>query len=193
MTKKLTTDITKFFYEMGTLRKVVRAHRQTLLTDDLSDNIASHTFRVCIIGMTLAQLEKADVSKVILMCLLHDVSESRSGDQNWVHKKYVKVFENEIMQAQIKLLPNSRKLLNVVNEYNERKTKEAQIAKDADRLDQTLLENEYMWMGNQEAKTWGRTNRTSLFSKSAKSLLLEICKQKPSDWWTNSEWSDKRR
>ena len=193
MTKKLTADITKFFYEMGTLRKVVRAHRQTLLTDDLSDNIASHTFRVCIIGMTLAQLEKADVSKVILMCLLHDVSESRSGDQNWVHKKYVKVFENEIMQAQIKLLPNSRKLLNVVNEYNERKTKEAQIAKDADRLDQTLLENEYMWMGNQEAKTWGRTNRTSLFSKSAKSLLLEICKQKPSDWWTNSEWSDKRR
>ncbi len=193
MTKKLTVDITKFFYEMGTLRKVIRAHRQTLLTDDLSDNIASHTFRVCIIGMTLAQLEKADVSKVILMCLLHDVSESRSGDQNWIHKRYVKVFENEIIQAQIKPLPNSKKLLNVINEYNERKTKEAQIAKDADRLDQTLLENEYVWMGNQEAKTWGRTNRTSLSSKSAKSLLREICKQKPSDWWTKGGWSDERR
>lgn len=193
MIKKQTANITKFFYEMGTLRKIVRAHRQTLLTDDLSDNIASHTFRVCIIGMTLAQLEKADVSKVILMCLLHDVSESRSGDQNWVHKKYVKVFDNEIIQSQIKPLPNSRELLNIINEYNERKTKEAQIAKDADRLDQTLLENEYMWMGNQEAKTWGRTNRASLFSKSAKSLLLEICKQRPSDWWRSSEWTDQRR
>ncbi len=193
MTKKLTVDITKFFYEIGTLRKIVRSHRQTLLTDDLSDNIASHTFRVCIIGMMLAQLEKANVSKVVLMCLLHDITESRSGDQNWVHKKYVKVFEDEIIKSQVKPLPNSKGLLNIIHEYHKRKTKEAQIAKDADRLDQTLLENEYTWTGNQEAKTWGRTNRTSLFSKSAKSLLLEICKQKPSDWWTNGGWSDERR
>src|SRR3990167_9352769 len=118
MTRKQIIDVTKFFYEIGTLRKIARTHRQTLLTDDLSDNIASHTFRVCIIGMILAQLEKADISKVVLMCLLHDVSESRSGDQNWVHKKYVKVYEDEIIQSQIKPLPNSQELLNVINEYN---------------------------------------------------------------------------
>ncbi len=76
MTKKQISDITKFFYEMGTLRKIARSHRQSLLTDDLSDNIASHTFRVCMIGMMLAQVEKADVSKVVLMCLLHDISET---------------------------------------------------------------------------------------------------------------------
>jgi len=63
MTRKQIIDVTKFFYEIGTLRKIARTHRQTLLTDDLSDNIASHTFRVCIIGMILAQLEKADISK----------------------------------------------------------------------------------------------------------------------------------
>ena len=96
MTKKVAADISKFFYEMGTLRKVSRAHRQLLLTDDPSDNIASHTFRVCIIGMILAQLENVDIPKVVLMCLLHDITESRSGDQNWVNKKYVKVFEEEI-------------------------------------------------------------------------------------------------
>lgn len=193
MTKKVVVNISKFFYEMGTLRKVVRAHRQILLTDDLSDNIASHTFRVCIIGMILAQLENANVSKIVLMCLLHDVTESRSGDQNWVNKKYVKVFEDEIIKSQIGSLPNSKELLKIIQEYNDRKTKEAQIAKDADRLDQTLLEREYVWAGNQEAKTWGRTNRTSLFSKSAKSLLIEIIKQKPSDWWTKGGWTNQRR
>lgn len=26
------------------------------------------------------------------MCLAHDIAEVRSNDQNWVHKKYVKVF-----------------------------------------------------------------------------------------------------
>lgn len=193
MTKKQISNITKFFYEMGTLRKIARAHRQSLLTDDLSDNIASHTFRVCIIGMMLAQLEKVDVSKVVLMCLLHDISETRSGDQNWVHKKYVKVFEDDIINSQIKPLPNSKEILNIINEYRDRKTKEAQVAKDADRIDQRLLEREYIWMGNQEAKSWGRTNSLSLISKSAKLLLGEICKQKPSDWWTKGGWSDQRR
>jgi len=110
-----------------------------------------------------------------------------------VHKKYVKVFEDDIINSQIKPLPNSKEILNIINEYRDRKTKEAQVAKDADRLDQTLLENEYIWMGNQEAKSWGRTNRTSLFFKSSKQLLVEICKQKPSDWWTKGGWFDQRK
>jgi putative hydrolase of HD superfamily len=83
-----------FLYEIGTMRKTARAHRQTLLTDDLSDNIASHSYRVTWIGWFLAKAEKVDPYKVLLMCLSHDLSETRSGDQNWIHKKYIKVFEN---------------------------------------------------------------------------------------------------
>jgi len=46
----------RFFLEVGSLRKLARSHRQTLLTDDLSDNIASHSYRVVVIAYMLAQL-----------------------------------------------------------------------------------------------------------------------------------------
>src|SRR3989304_1489360 len=68
-------SLASFFFELGTLRKILRSHRQTLLTDDLSDNIASHSFRVTLIGWFLAKLEQADPYKVLLMCLFHDFSE----------------------------------------------------------------------------------------------------------------------
>jgi len=46
-----------FLFELGTMRKVLRMHRQTLLTDDMSDNIATHSFRVTMIGWLLAKKE----------------------------------------------------------------------------------------------------------------------------------------
>jgi putative hydrolases of HD superfamily len=96
---------TDFFYEVGTMRKLSRMHRQTLLTDDLSDNIASHTFRTTLIGWVLAKEEGFDPYKVVMMCLLHDVGETRSNDHNWIHKRYVKVYEKEINDEQLGALP----------------------------------------------------------------------------------------
>ena len=151
---KKIKELTSFFFEIGTLRKIARSHRQTLLTDDLSDNIASHSFRVAIIGYFLAKEAGADADKVIKMCLLHDIEESRAADQNWIHKKYIKVFEDEIRKEQLEKIPNSKELLNLSKEYDEKKSLEAKIAKDADLLDQVLLLREYEWMGNKEAKRW---------------------------------------
>lgn len=42
--------IANFLYELGTMRKLMRAHRQVLLTDDMSDSIASHSYRVAMIA-----------------------------------------------------------------------------------------------------------------------------------------------
>lgn len=43
-------NIVNFLLEIGSLKKIVRSHRQSFLTDDLSDNIASHSHKVSIIG-----------------------------------------------------------------------------------------------------------------------------------------------
>jgi putative hydrolase of HD superfamily len=189
--------LTNFLFEIGTLRKTARSHRQTLLTDDLSDNIASHSFRVSIIGMFLAQLEKADVKKVMMMCLIHDTSETRSGDQNWVHKKYLKVFEDEIIGSQLSFLPKNSEVVKASKEYQKRKSLEAKVAKDADLLDQLLLLKEYAWQGNLEAKQWleGKHHQGLMFTNNAKKIAREIQKQKPSDWWRaqNGGWSSRRR
>lgn len=186
--------LSQFFYEVGTLRKLVRSHRQTLLTDDQSDNIASHSYRVALISWFLAKEECADTNKVLLMGLLHDLGETRSGDQNWVHKRYVKVFEKQILKEQFSNLPYKNELIKLAKEYSERKTLEAKIAKDADLLDQILLLKEYAWQGNNEAKTWLKDNAQEkmIKTKTAKKLAGEIMEQKPHDWWWNI-WSPKRR
>jgi putative hydrolase of HD superfamily len=188
-----------FLYEIGTMRKIARAHRQSLLTDDLSDNIASHSYRVTWIGYLLAKMEKADANKVLLMCLAHDTAEARSNDQNWVHKKYVKVYEDEIIKDQLENLPGENELQELLNEYHDRKTKESKIAKDADLLDQILLVKEYAMIGNMEALRWqksggkkGNTHFNLLSTASAKKLAHEIVKQNPSEWWQNV-WTEKRR
>ncbi len=188
------SNLTNFFYEIGTLRKLVRAHRQTLLTDDLSDNIASHSFRVSLIGYFLAKEEKLDAYKVLLMCLFHDIPETRSGDQNWVHKKYLKVYEDEIISDQLDNLPNKQELSQIAKEYQERKTSEAKVAKDADLLDQIFLLKEYSWQGNQEALSWlkGGQQEKRLYSKSAKKIAKLIYKNKPHAWWTNLWTADRR-
>lgn len=195
MIKNKDRNLANFAYELGTLRKIIRAHRQVLITDDTSDNIASHTFRVSILGWFLAKQEKVDPYKVMLMCLLHDVSEARSNDLNWVHKKYVKVFEEEITKDQFRDLPFEDDLLKITGEYNLRQSKESRIAKDADLLDQILLIEEYSYQGNKEALTWKKgkgEHVKKIFSASAKRLARQIKKQKPSEWWANV-WTSKRR
>lgn len=191
--------IVDFLFEIGTMRKLARMHRQTLLTDDLSDSISAHSYRTTMIGWQLAKMEGADLYKTVMMCLLHDVAETRSGDHNWVHKKYVKIFEKEITQDQLGSLPHGD-LMELAEEYQKRESAEAIIAKDADLLDQIFLLREYEWQGNKEAAIWleGKNDKTgnkqalNLQSESAKKIAKVVFTQDPSAWW-NDIWTSNNR
>jgi putative hydrolase of HD superfamily len=191
--------IVDFIFEVGTMRKLARIHRQTLLTDDLSDNIAAHSYRAALIGWHLAKMEGVDSYKTVMMCLLHDTAETRSGDHNWVHKKYVKIFEDEIVKDQLGSLPYGE-LNELASEYHQRESKEAIIAKDADLLDQIFLLREYEWQGTKEAKVWlegkngkeGNDQGLHLHSESAKKVAKEAFSREPSAWWGDI-WTSENR
>lgn len=196
--KKDFSRIANFLFEIGTMRKLPRMHRQTLLTDDASDTIASHSFRVAMIAWFLAKAEKADPYKVVMMALTHDMGEARTGDHNWIHKRYVKIFEDEVNKEQFGTLPYDD-LKKLSDEYVKRESKEAIITKNADTLDQILLLREYEWQGNQEAKLWlygkdkkGQSQLSKLTLESAKSLGKELYRLSPSEWWNNL-WTSKNR
>ena len=169
-----------------------------LLCQDLSDNIASHSFRVALIGYFLAVNLGADSSKVVKMCLIHDLEEARTGDQNWLHKKYIKSFEDEVRKEQLFGLEKTEDLKELSHEYDERKTLEAQITKDADFLDQLFLLREYEWQGNKEAGLWLKSEKTEsqqekrMFTDLAKEIAKELKNQDPSSWWQSS-WTAKKR
>lgn len=192
------TRIADFLFEAGTMHKILRAHRQALLTDDLSDNIATHSYRVALIGWFLAKKESADPYKVLMMCLLHDFGEIRTNDHNWVHKRYIKTFDAELIEEQFGTLPYPE-LKEVAEEYEKRESKESIIAKNADLLDQILSLKEYELQGNKEASIWlrGKNREDShrldgLTLDSARELGNAIYERSPSDWW-NDIWTSKNR
>jgi 5'-deoxynucleotidase YfbR-like HD superfamily hydrolase len=108
------------------------------------------------------------------------------------------VYEDEIRYDQLKDLPNSKELLKLSKEYQERKTLESKIAKDADLLDETFLLREYDWQGNKEAKDWLRGlkkqshHEKMMYTKLARDLAKEAKKQPPSSWWKKL-WTPNRR
>jgi putative hydrolases of HD superfamily len=173
-----------FFFEVGTMRRIQRMHRQTLLVEDSSDTIASHSYRVTLIGWHLAKLAGADPYKVVMMCLTHDLGEIRSNDHNWVHKRYVKIYEQEITKDQLGKLPFTD-LFDFAQEYEGRTSLESIIAKDADILDQILLLREYEWQGSAEAKIWlsDAHHLNSLKTEAAKTLGATLIERSPSEWW----------
>ncbi len=191
--------IVDFLFEIGTMRKLPRIHQQMLLSQDLSDNIATHSYRTAITAWFLAKMEKADPYKTLVMALFHDTKEIRSGDHNYVHKKYIKIYEDEIAKDQLGNLPFND-LFEIDSEFEARKSKEAIVAKDADLLDQIFLLKEYAHQGITEAKIWlegkGKEKENiqyqNLKTKSAKKLGKEILTGKVSGWWENI-WTSKNR
>ena len=180
-------NIAKFLYELGTMRKLPRMHGQTFLSSDLTDNIASHSFRVPFIGWMIAKGEGLDPYKVAMMSLIHDLGEARSGDHNWVHKRYVKIEEDQIVEEQLGSLPYGD-LFALAKEYRARTCQEAIAAKDADLIDQILLMHEYAHQGNTEALRWIEGDRKqvrldALKLLTSKKIAEAIFETKVYEWW----------
>ena len=79
------------------------------------------------------------------MCLFHDVAEARTGDANFINQQYVDLHEEEARKDQARGLPIGDEMLNLLKEYEQRETKEAIVAKDADLLDQMVLQHEHLY------------------------------------------------
>ncbi len=172
--------IVNFFFEIATLRRLTRSHRQMIA--EVSDNISDHSFRVAIIGMILAELEKCGVDKAMKMCLFHDLAEARTGDANFINQQYVKLNEDEARIDQMENLPIAEEVLNLLNEYEQRETKESIVAKDADLLDQMILQQEYFYKDKQNGRIWQDHSEKSLKTESAKKLARKIREANPFEW-----------
>ena len=189
-------EIVNFLFEVGTAKNIVRSHRQVINWSN--DTIASHSFRVAIIGLILANLEKVgkedksssspfaaarvNGDKVLKMCLLHDLAELRTGDANFINKFYRTENEEKAIQDQWENIVGGKELISLLKEYNERKSKEAIIAKDADILDQIFLQKEYLSHRPYDFKKWHTYHEKKLKTKSALKIARLVFKIEIMDW-----------
>ena len=167
---------------MGMLKKTPRTGYQFLGSG--GESVADHSFRTAVIGYVLASQEPgADCNKVVLMCLFHDFPEARTGDLNYVNKKYVDAKEKTAVEDLANTLPFGDELRELILEFIEGKTREAQLAWDADQLEMILALKEYKDVGNTYADEWLEFSLKRLQTDTAKELARTILETDSSLWW----------
>lgn len=179
----------EFLYEVGTLRFLERKWRQFLNPN--FQNITEHKFRVVWIAMILAKHEKVkNIEKIIKMALIHDLAESRTGDADYVGRQYNERNEELAIEDMLEGTSLKDEFLSLVKEYEERKTIEAKIVKDADNLDVDLELQEQEAQGHTLKKVWSKMRGTAvydrLFTAAAKKLWKQIQTSNPHDWHVNA-------
>jgi putative hydrolase of HD superfamily len=178
-----------FLFEVGMLKKTPRTGYQFLGTG--KESVAEHTFRMTIIGYLLSlQDPKADAMKTTLMCLFHDLHEARTGDLNYVNKRYVQIDEDKAVQDLAQGLPFKDEILSLTREFTEAKSVEACISKDADQLDLILSLKEQQDLGNAYAREWLHYAVQRLQTGSARKMAQEILETDSTEWWfkKKTEW-----
>jgi putative hydrolase of HD superfamily len=172
----------EFMFEVGMLKRSPRTGYQFLGSG--GESVADHSFRTAVIGYVLASMEPdADRDKVILMCLFHDFPEARTGDHNYVNKKYVIVDEEKAVRDQVQDLPFGDEISRLLREFNALETLEARLSKDADQLDLILELKEQLDLGNSQAAEWISFALKRLLTESGRRLGQEILTSKREAWW----------
>jgi putative hydrolase of HD superfamily len=182
-------DLANFFFEVGMLKRTPRTGFQFLGSG--AESVAEHSFRTAIIGFTLARMDgRADVGRVLQLCLFHDVPEARLGDLNYVNKKYVTTDEPRAVADLAATLPFGDEYQATLAEFAARESREAQPAHDADQLEMILALKEYKDLGNRYADEWYPFSLRRLQTDLARELAEAIWSTDSTRWWfdDDSDW-----
>jgi len=175
-------NIANFLFEAGMLKRTPRSGFQFLGSG--AESVAEHIFRTTYIGFALGKMAaNINIDRLIQMCLFHDLPEARTGDLNYVNKKYVVADEEKAVEDLAETLPFGGDIRDLIDEFREGKTEEALLARDADQLEMILALKEYKDLGNRYAEEWLDFSMKRLKTRTAKELAKVILETDSSLWW----------
>lgn len=163
--------------------------RQTHLSGHgRNENDAEHAWHMAIMAYLLQEYsnEPIDITKVMLMCLIHDVVEIDAGDTYAYDEealKTQKAREDMAKERIFSMLPEDQKekLVSLFDEFESGATPEARFAKAMDNLQPLMLNNsndggDWREHGVCAAQVYGRQSKTALGSEKLFELTDEIIK-----------------
>lgn len=110
------------------------------------ESVAEHSWRMSLMAYFLTdEFPEADMSKVIKMCIIHDLGEAFTGDIPVFDKTEVdEQTEEDLLYRRVKSLPEpySTEMFALYEEMSERETIEAKIYKAIDGLEAVIQHNE---------------------------------------------------
>lgn len=152
--------------------------RQTHLSNHgRNENDAEHAWHMAIMAYLLREYsnEKVDISRVMLMCLIHDIVEIEAGDTyayDTEGLKTQKAREDAAKEKIFSILPEDQKqeLIALFDEFEEYQTAESKFAHAMDNLQPLLLNNSNGggdWKEHQVTaeQVYGRQSKTRLGSE----------------------------
>ena len=164
--------------------------RQTHLSGHgRNENDAEHAWHMAIMAYLLREYsnEPVDITRVMLMCLIHDVVEIDAGDTYAYDAeglKTQKAREEAAKERIYSLLPEDQKkeLAAVFDEFEESKTPESKFAHAMDNLQPLMLNNsndggDWREHGVSAKQVYGRQSRTKEGSEKLYEVTDQIIKK----------------
>ena len=185
-----------YLFEIGIHAKTQRSGFWFLGTGKQS--LAEHSYRAAHVGLALASLAgDVDVSKVMQMCLFHDIAEGRTSDLNYVHQMYAKCDEKAALADITSSIPFGSYITTTLDEYTKRESKESLLAKDADNIELLLSLKELSDIGNPRATVWIESTSARIKTDEGKDLAKAILETDSADWWFKGKdgkeyWVDRK-
>ena len=164
--------------------------RQTHLSDHgRRENDAEHAWHMAIMAYLLREYanEEVDISKVMLMCLIHDIVEIDAGDTYAYDAEGLKTQkerEDKAKERIFSLLPQDQKeeLIALFDEFEAYETAESKYGHAMDNLQPLILNNsneggDWKQHGVNAATIYGRQNKTRLGSEKLFEVTDEIIQE----------------
>ncbi|MBT2439020.1 HD domain-containing protein [Streptomyces sp. ISL-36] len=176
--------VAHFLYEAGTLKHTRRTGWWMAGVRD-PESVAEHSWRASLIASIIAKLEGADPARAAFLAVWHDTQETRTGDVNYLGKKYAAGADpREVTADQTRGMPEvlSTTVRELVAEYEAKESPEALCARDADKLECMLQGIEYKAQGYENAQRWIDNSRARLTTETGKRLAEELLAHGSLDW-----------
>jgi putative hydrolase of HD superfamily len=148
------------------------------------ESVAEHSFSITFIAFIMSQMvPDVNSEKLITMCLVHDLPEAKTGDLNYVQKKYVIADESKAIEDITKSLPFGSSIADLINEFNSARSLEAKLARDADQIALILDLKVLADIGYNPPKRWLPAALKRLKTKIGKNIAESIIKTEWDEWW----------
>ena len=181
------TQLTHLIYEAANVKRMLRTGWQRL--GDNEEGVGEHSFMTAVISYLLAREinVKGDTSrtvameKILLMSIFHDFHEGRTGEMDKVAKLYMTRHEDKANEDIFKGVDDT--LLELLKEYEARKTLEAQVVYEANVIAFGVECKILMEKGNTHAKEWLDANAKRVRLSESVTLMTSLADTDSQDWW----------
>ncbi|MCI0476893.1 MAG: HD domain-containing protein [Anaerolineales bacterium] len=172
-----------YLNEVGMLNRTPRSGFAFLGSG--AQSVAEHIFRMMHVAFVLARMsrEPIDELRLLHLVLFHDLPEARTGDHNYVNRKYVTEDLEQLLGDGAREWPRGDEIVAAIREFESGATPEARLAKDADQLELLLMLKQQADLGKPNAEEWIAPLLARLKTDAGQRLAEEILATRWDAWW----------